>query len=321
MRLLVFLSMVLALVGCSTSYSPAHVRPVFEARNSPKPVPVPLKKPSYRVVQQKLRTQSGGTIQVQQGQTLYGLSRIYGVALEDLVAVNRLRAPYTLAIGQSLTLPAARRHTVKKGETGYSISRRYGVTLSSLMRANRIGAPYTLSIGQSLAIPGGASASASSARPSSATAKPRAKPVAPPRSRPGATTAPIPSRTSSQFAWPIKGRIASGFGPKSGGLHNDGINILARQGSPVRAAEAGVVVYASNALEGYGNLILIKHASGYITAYAHNERLLVAEGATVRRGDIISRVGTSGGVSDPQLHFEIRRGRRALDPLKHLERT
>jgi murein DD-endopeptidase MepM/ murein hydrolase activator NlpD len=116
----------------------------------------------------------------------------------------------------------------------------------------------------------------------------------------------------------VRGRILSTFGPKADGLHNDGINIAARAGAPVIAAENGVVVYAGNELRGFGNLLLVRHADGWITAYAHLDKMLVKKGQKVTRGQAIGTVGTSGGVSQPQLHFEIRRGTQAVDPAKFL---
>ena len=107
-------------------------------------------------------------------------------------------------------------------------------------------------------------------------------------------------------------------GPKKNGLHNDGINIAAPRGAPVLAAENGVVAYAGNELRGFGNLLLIKHADGWMTAYAHTESLLVGPGDRVRRGQIVARVGDSGSVATPQLHFEIRKGTRAVNPSRLL---
>lgn len=323
MRLLVLIALTLMLAACGGGgYDPASIQPTFQARNTPVPTPTPKYKPNFKTVQDRARTRAGGRIQVQAGQTLYAISRAYGVPLRDLISVNGLRAPYSLAIGQTLRLPSARVHTVKRGDTAYSISRRYGVTLSGLMRVNDIRAPYTLSVGQKLRLPGGAAPTASVSGSSAATpngvgsARPQATP--PRRGRSVAITQP-PPRTSARFAWPTRGQIASRFGPKEGGQYNEGINILASQGSPVRAAEAGVVAYASNQLAGYGNLLLIRHADGFVSAYAHNERILVRTGQQVRRGDVVARVGKSGGVREPQLHFEIRKGRRALDPLDYLE--
>lgn len=114
--------------------------------------------------------------------------------------------------------------------------------------------------------------------------------------------------------WPVNGKIISNFGPTANGLHNDGINIAAPRGTPVHAAENGVVVYAGNQLRGFGNLLLIRHADGWVTAYAHNDTLLVKKGEQVKRGQVIARVGSTGNVSSPQLHFELRKGTEAVDP-------
>ncbi|MEI9987059.1 MAG: M23 family metallopeptidase [Aliidongia sp.] len=120
------------------------------------------------------------------------------------------------------------------------------------------------------------------------------------------------------FLWPVRGHLLSVFGTAAGGTHNDGINIAAPAGTTVSAAEGGVVAYAGNELRGFGNLLLIKHADGWVTAYAHNDVLLVKKGQKVRRGEPIARVGSSGGVTQAQLHFELRRGTKAIDPLDHL---
>lgn len=139
--------------------------------------------------------------------------------------------------------------------------------------------------------------------------------VSPPRPP---VDAGAPPPREGRFVWPVRGRIVTRFGPTGRGLHNDGINIAAPRGSTVVAAEAGVVAYAGNELRGFGNLLLIKHADGWITAYAHNEALLVRRGERVRRGQPIARVGQTGNVGQPQLHFELRRGTRAIDPSEHL---
>lgn len=338
-KLTVLLAGSLLLAGCSTSQpvsSPADIKPVFKIRNSPLPVPDPRwnprrlagkKAPVRTTVTQARaperpvtsRASAATSHTVRRGETLYGLSRRYGVPVRSLISNNKLRKPYTLTVGQRLAIPVARTHTVKRGETGYSISRQYGVTVSALMKANRLRPPYSLAVGQELKLPGGAampsSTSASTSR-RTVTAT-NSKPASRPTGRSVAMPTP-PPRSSAGFVWPVQGRIASRFGPREGGLHNDGINILADKGTPVRAADAGVVVYASNALEGYGNLLLVKHSGGWITAYAHNERILVSPGQKVKRGDIVARVGATGGVVSPQLHFEIRKGRQALNPIRYL---
>jgi murein DD-endopeptidase MepM/ murein hydrolase activator NlpD len=120
--------------------------------------------------------------------------------------------------------------------------------------------------------------------------------------------------TNPTFGWPVRGTIISAFGPKGQGLDNDGINISAPKGSPVKAAEGGMIAYAGSEMKGFGNLVLIKHEGGWVTAYAHLERLVVAKDNIVAKGDMIGTVGTSGGVSSPQLHFETRQDGRPVDP-------
>jgi len=150
--------------------------------------------------------------------------------------------------------------------------------------------------------------------PPAVAAPPAAVPAPPP-----ATARVAPSRPGSPFIWPVRGRVVAGYGPRGRGLLNDGVNNAAPAGTPVLAAGNGVVAYAGNELRGFGNLLLVKHADGYITAYAHNDRLLVRRGEQVRRGQPIAQVGSTGNVSEPQLHFEIRRGTRALDPAEFLD--
>lgn len=120
------------------------------------------------------------------------------------------------------------------------------------------------------------------------------------------------------FNWPLSGKLISKFGPKKGGLYNDGINIAAKEGTPIKAAENGDVVYSGNELRGYGNMLLIKHNNGYLTAYAHTDDFLVKKGDVIKKGQVIAHVGQTGHVSSPQLHFSIRQGRKAIDPEKYL---
>jgi murein DD-endopeptidase MepM/ murein hydrolase activator NlpD len=125
---------------------------------------------------------------------------------------------------------------------------------------------------------------------------------------------PSAPKRVGRFLVPVKGSIISGYGPKDGGLHNDGINIAAREGAPIRAAENGVVVYTGNELRGYGNLLLIRHSGGWVTAYAHTSKFLVKPGARVKQGEVVAEVGRTGNVDRPQLHFELRKGTRAVNP-------
>ncbi|SMH60098.1 LysM peptidoglycan-binding domain-containing M23 family metallopeptidase [Azospirillum agricola] len=144
--------------------------------------------------------------------------------------------------------------------------------------------------------------------------------AAPPKPEPKAEVAAPPPRGSARFLWPVKGKLISGYGPKPDGLHNDGLNIAAGKGTAVVAADNGVVAYAGNELRGFGNLLLLKHADGWITAYAHLDRIDVERGATVKRGQTVGRVGQTGAVSSPQLHFELRKGSQAVDPTDQMDR-
>jgi murein DD-endopeptidase MepM/ murein hydrolase activator NlpD len=213
------------------------------------------------------------------------------------------------AAPRSTSTFAARTHVVKPGETVYRISSMYKVEQGDLKSANSIGADNSLRVGQRLAIPGNqpnnTRVATAPARPTSGAPTPRSKP-------PLATPPPA----TGEFIWPAEGRIISRFGPKADGLHNDGINIAVPDGTPVRAAQTGVVAYAGNELRGYGNLLLVRHSNGWMTAYAHNGELLVQRGATVTKGQTIALAGRTGSVQTAQVHFEIRRGSEALDPIK-----
>jgi murein DD-endopeptidase MepM/ murein hydrolase activator NlpD len=120
------------------------------------------------------------------------------------------------------------------------------------------------------------------------------------------------------FRWPARGRIIAGFGPSPNGLQNDGINLAVPEGTPIKAADDGVVAYAGNELKGYGNLVLVRHSNGFVTAYAHASEILVKRGETVKRGEVIARSGQTGNVTSPQLHFEIRKGSTPVDPAQFL---
>lgn len=241
------------------------------------------------------------------------------------------------------------RHEVAPGETLSEVAVRYRVPLSALARLNGIGSPYVVQTGQVLALPTGAVKPKPAPVLVAKRSVPRVAdppPAAPPSGElqiASLSTSPLPaviSRPASLgqgirdpaahsttppplsgngFLWPVRGRIASTFGSKPNGTRNDGVNIRAPEGTPVRAAENGLVVYAGNEIAGFGRMLLLSHAEGFITAYAHNEKLLVEVGDRVDRGQKIATVGRTGNVTSPQLHFEIRDGRKALDPAALLD--
>jgi murein DD-endopeptidase MepM/ murein hydrolase activator NlpD len=141
---------------------------------------------------------------------------------------------------------------------------------------------------------------------------------------PAADPLPEPAQTGTtgsahqSFRWPVKGRVIQGFGPKSGGGQNDGINVAVPEGTPIKAAEDGVVAYAGSELKGYGNLVLVRHSNGFVTAYAHASELNVKKGEAVKRGQVIGKAGQTGNVASPQLHFEVRKGATPVDPSQYL---
>jgi murein DD-endopeptidase MepM/ murein hydrolase activator NlpD len=208
-------------------------------------------------------------------------------------------------------------HRVNSGETVYGVARQHGVDAYDLVSLNKLTPPFDLFEGQRLRIPGrGVAPPAVAAAPATRPAETRPAGVTPRTTE----ALPPPPATAGTFIWPVEGRVISDFGAKGGGRFNDGINIAAPEGAAVRAAGAGVVAYSGNELRGFGNMLLIKHAGGWVTAYAHNQELLVNRGDTVDRGQVIARVGSTGGVDQPQLHFELRKGKKAVDPLDYLRR-
>ena len=260
------------------------------------------------------------------GDTVYALSRRHQVSQRDIIIANNLKAPYLLIVGQRIILPRGQEHTVAKGDTLSALSRTYTINMYDLARANDIKSPYTIYVGQKLRIPGtgGSGTMVATAKPTQSGATDTGTTGAVPTMQASSSTATKsvvntavpspPAATGKGFIWPVRGRVLSNFGAKDQGLHNDGINIAAAEGSPVHAAENGVVAYAGNELRGFGNLLLIKHANGYVSAYAHNAKLLVNRGDKVKKGQPIATVGSTGNVTRPQLHFELRKGKKALDP-------
>ena len=229
-------------------------------------------------------------------------------------------------------------HVVQPGETLMALSRRYGVSLSKSAHANNIPTSTRVGIGDRITIPGTAYAAAAPRGTPPQTQTPK---IARPNTVAAEKVASVPAQTANvakaetpapetvtrsvepagampSFRWPVRGRIISGFGPKTSGQQNDGINIAVPEGTEVKAAEEGVVAYAGNELKGYGNLVLIRHPNGYVSAYAHASELMVKRGDTIRRGQTIARAGQSGNVTSPQLHFEIRKGSTPVDPTRYL---
>ncbi|ADM10192.1 putative lipoprotein [Parvularcula bermudensis HTCC2503] len=250
-------------------------------------------------------------------------------------------APQALQYGQPSyqSAPVVERldtaYRVQQGDTLYSLSQRFSVPVQTLANANGLMPPYPLSIDQRLVIPGTGpmpqsqmSAAPSYAPQAGYSASSDARLAARELGVQAAPT-PLPSRqgqqilvsktAESRFAWPLQGSVIKTFGTSADGLRNDGINIAAPVGAPIRAAADGEVIYTGSELEGYGNLLLIRHADGWVSAYAHADSILVQKGEQVRQGEIVAKVGKSGSVGQPQLHFELRHELQPRDPLAALD--
>ena len=251
-----------------------------------------------------------GQYRIQKGDTLYSLAKRQGIPLQDLIAHNRLDPPYALKVGQLLSFPKAQTHVVQKGDTLYSLSRLYHMDQYTLSQLNNLQYPYVLSVGQQLTI-----SQARLEQKSEGTFL-KKKPIKQKRT-PKAAVSTLPSRQGS-FLKPLHGRILSRYGVKKNGVVNDGINIEASQGAPVKATENGVVVYTGQSIKSFGNLVLIKHKDGWVSAYGHLKEIRVKEGTSVKQGALLGTVGKTGYVDKPQLHFELRKGSKTFDPMGYL---
>jgi len=235
-------------------------------------------------------------------------------------------------------------HIVNRGDTLNSIARRNHVPVAELAKANNLDRSAKLSLGMKLTVPGAKSAAAApEAAPVAAAPAQQVAALTPPATRSVAgapqqsarlaqATPQVEEKTAPEavvkpseatgalptFRWPVRGKVITTYGAKTNGKSNDGINLAVPEGTPVKAAEDGVVAYSGNELKGYGNLVLVRHSNGYVTAYAHASELMVKRGDTIKRGQIIAKSGQSGEVGSPQLHFEIRKGSSPVDPLQFL---
>jgi murein DD-endopeptidase MepM/ murein hydrolase activator NlpD len=252
---------------------------------------------------------------------------------------------------------ASRSYIVQPGDSLWSIANRHGTSVASLQSTNNLSGS-ALRPGQKLDLSGASSgvqvASVSTntmtdaPRPTPAPRRTQAQDVAAVQTRkvptvarqpdmPKTQTKPVAPKVASKpepvakvetaassgsgFRWPVQGRIISEFGKKPNGERNDGIDLAVPEGTNVKAAESGIVIYAGNELKSYGNLVLVRHENGWVSAYAHNKDLLVKRGEKVKRGQVISRAGRTGGVDTPQVHFELRKGATPVDPMKHLSQV
>jgi murein DD-endopeptidase MepM/ murein hydrolase activator NlpD len=261
---------------------------------------------------------------------------------QTAAAAPALSAPASKSVAAVSAPPSV--HFVNRGDTLLSIALHNHVPVAELAKANGLDSQAKLKIGSKLTVPGAKTAAVTPAAQPAAVAAGQPAASAPPATKMAAATgvpqqsarlaqattkveetspeAPVKAAEATgalpTFRWPVRGKVITSYGAKTNGKSNDGINLAVPEGTPIKAAEDGVVAYSGNELKGYGNLVLVRHANGYVTAYAHASELLVKRGDTIKRGQIIAKSGQSGEVGSPQLHFEIRKGSTPVDPLQFL---
>lgn len=228
---------------------------------------------------------------VEPGETLMGIANRARVPRVLIAEANRLKPPYALRAGQKLMIPRTRRHTVKRGETGFTIAYNYAVPWTAIATANGQNADAPIRPGQVLLIPTVIGS--------------------PARAEPEAAAAP-------RFAWPLSGPIRRGFSARGGSDYHDGLDIRAAAGTAVRAVEAGKVIFAGDEPRQFGKLVVVDHGDGWHSAYAFLSRITVKDGDDVRKGERVGLVGSTGLAKGEELHFEIRRDNRPVDPLPRL---
>lgn len=210
------------------------------------------------------------------------------------------------AAAKPLHVPAANDGTyaVQPGDSVYSLARQFGIGAADIIRSNNLQAPYNLQLGQSLKLP--------------SNSPPAPKPLLPKQDNRGFPS-PETNKAVPPFLAPVNvGRMANDFGRRDTGEVSHGISIAAPKGTPIQAAGNGTVTYVGQNVPNLGRLVLLRHDNQWVTAYAHAEKILVKKGQKVAKGEVIALVGDSGGVSTPQVHFQIRHARKPVDPLQYI---
>ena len=272
--------------------------------------------PASPIVSAPAAADWGGTHTVKPGENLYGIARANKIPLAQLQQVNGITDPTKVKPGTVLRVP---------GSATTAAAAPPAAIPAAAPAARVAGAAVTSDTPRVIQTATRPVIINSTAAPTQqvAAVEPAEQPAdaVPAIGAKGVTMGPdVAAAGGQKFRWPVKGRVIAGYGPRSDSTHNDGINIAVPLGAEVLAAEQGVVAYAGAELKGYGNLILLRHDSGWVTAYAHNEEILVKRGDKVKRGQAIAKAGKTGTVDQPQVHFEIRQGQKPVDPLPHMEK-
>ncbi|MFZ4806946.1 MAG: peptidoglycan DD-metalloendopeptidase family protein [Hyphomicrobiaceae bacterium] len=258
-----------------------------------------------------------GTYTLKPGDSLYTIARANKLSMADLQRINNIADPRKVRVGTVLKLreDGARPAVAAQRAPSVAVTPAASEPTPALSPIATTTRPTIINGGAPTA---GTQVAAVDQRATLSDASPAPAGSAGTEVASAATsTAQMPPMS---FRWPAKGRVLSNFGPRPDGTHNDGVDIAVPLGAEVVAAESGVVAYAGNELKGFGNLVLIRHEGGWVTAYAHNEELLVKRGDKVRRGQGVAKAGKSGSVDQPMVHFEIRQGSKPIDPIPYLEK-
>ena len=264
----------------------------------------------YKIINPKIYKKDSQYYKVIKGDNLYSISKKFNIPIQKIIKSNKITSPFKIFPNQKIFLPRNKVYTVKKGDTLYSISRKFKTDLFSLSVLNKLNNVNQIKVNQKILIP------EYILKPKKI--KQKEKPSQKTENKKIIKKKLLTNKVDTDFIWPVKGKILNNFGSETPGFFNDGINISSNLGTSVKASLDGEIVYSGNEIPGYGNLILIKHSKNWITAYAHLEKIVKKKGNYVKKGETIGLVGKTGNVSEVQLHFEIRKGKEAVNPLKYL---
>jgi murein DD-endopeptidase MepM/ murein hydrolase activator NlpD len=260
-----------------------------------------------------LAAPQAGTHVIAPGETIYSLARHYKLTPMAIAKANNVGLDHHVKVGDRVVIPGGK-GVAAIVPTAPAPRPAQQAVQPSAQPGLRAAAPRpeNVAAAKPLAVPAAPQRIAQAEPAVSANVMtPAADPVA--EEKPTGT-----ANSTASFRWPVRGRVIQAFGPKASGGQNDGINVSVPEGTPIKAAEDGVVAYAGSELKGYGNLVLLRHANGFVTAYAHASELNVKKGETVKRGQVIGKAGSTGNVTGPQLHFEVRKGATPVDPAQYL---
>ena len=270
----------------------------------------------YKIIDYKKRINrdyilKNNIYKVRKGDNLFSISRRFNASIQELIKVNKIQEPYKIFPNQTILIPLNQKHKVVKGDTLYSISRYYETSVFTLAKYNNIKNVNNIKVGKELIIP-------KRSKKIKKIKKKKWDSNFKTKQKDRNKNETLRDTQSSKFIWPVQGKLLSKYGKSKEGFYNDGINIDSKKGTKVISSKAGRVIYCGNEIPGYGNLILIKHSKNWITAYAHLNEVFTEKGEKVNKGETIGSVGNTGNVRSPQLHFEIRKGKESVNPLKLL---